>query len=72
MRQVSAPGNEWHYNASFAPTRVMKVFTVTIVDEMRGESRRLLGTSQHRKTATYDRSAHMVTSTPPPVVDLYF
>ncbi|MCC6398551.1 MAG: hypothetical protein IT282_16175 [Bacteroidetes bacterium] len=72
MRQVSAPGNERYLDASIAPTRVMKVFTVTIVDEMRGDQRRVLGTTQHRKTATYDRSARVVTSTPPPVVDLYF
>ncbi len=70
MRQISAPGNSWHQNASLAPTRVMKVFTVTIVDEVHRGDHHLLSTAQHRTTATYNRFAHTVASFPPPVIDI--
>jgi len=70
MHQVSAPGHTWHHHSSVAASAVMKVFTVTIVDEPQNGAHHLLGTAQHRRTVTYDRCAQTVASVPPPVFDI--
>lgn len=70
MHQVSAPGHTWHHCSSITAPPVMRVFTVTIVDEPQNGAQHLLGTAQHRRTVTYDRCARTVASVPPPVFDI--
>lgn len=53
---------------------MMKVFTVTIIDDRqergRGTEVRQLQSMQHRRTTMYDRFARAVTSAIPPTIDI--
>jgi hypothetical protein len=64
------------FAGGFSPSshQVMKVFTVTLIDDGmehgNGRGGRLLQSAQHRRTMIYDRNARTVTSAIPPTIDL--
>ena len=69
---TSGPSVDGGYAAS--GHQVMRVFTVTIIDEGmdhgKGTRGRLLQSAQHRRTMIYDRSARAVASAIPPTIDI--
>jgi hypothetical protein len=74
MLPVSTPGPSFAGGYSSTGHQVMKVFTVTIIDDRSERSRRndvrQLQSKQYRRTTMYDRFARAVTSAIPPTVDI--
>ena len=70
MRQVSAPGHDWHPHSPPAGSQVMRVYTVTIIDETRNNGHHLLGAVQQRRGTAYDRFARAVASITPPLINV--
>jgi hypothetical protein len=70
MHQVFTPGLVGYRYFPVAAPAVMKVFTVTIIDEPgRGESYQPAAV-QRRWTVTYDHCARTVASVAPPVINI--
>lgn len=70
MRQVFTPDLAGHQYFPVAAPAVMKVFTVTIIDEPgRGDMYRPTAV-QHRWTVTYNQRARAVGSVRPPVINI--
>jgi hypothetical protein len=70
MRQVVTPGLAGHQYFPIAAPAVMKVFTVTIIDEPGRSESHQPAAVQYRWTATYDHCARAVASVPPPVINI--
>lgn len=74
MLPVSTPGPSFAGGYSPSGRQLMKVFTVTIIDDRqergRGSEVRQLQSMQHRRTTMYDRFARAVTSAVPPTIDI--
>jgi hypothetical protein len=72
MLPVSTPGLSLSGGYPSTPHQVMKVFTVTIIDERPGSrdsGRRQLLAAQHQRTTLYDRFARAITSAVPSTID---
>jgi hypothetical protein len=74
MLPVATPGPSFTGGYSPSGHLMMKVFTVTIIDDRsergRGTEVRQLQSAQHRRVTMYDRFARPVTSAIPPSIDI--
>lgn len=74
MLPVSTPGPSFAGGYSPSGRQMMKVFTVTIIDDRqergKGTDVRQLQSRQHRRTTMYDRFARAITSAIPPMIDI--